>query len=75
VVLQQGWNWMRNFGCQELADSIDVKKPKWVLCGHVHSGDHQPLELDGGLTKIVNVSLLDENYKKNYPAFNFEVEK
>ena len=75
VVLQQGWNWMSNFGCQELAEEVGIKRPSWVLCGHVHSGDHHPWEIDEGSTKIVNVSLLDENYKKNYPPFNFEIEK
>ena len=74
TVLQQGWNWMNNYGCQELAEEIDVKRPKWVFCGHVHSGDHKVTTIDDSIN-IVNVSMLDENYKMNYPPFSVEIEK
>ena len=74
TVLQRGWNWGRNFGCQELADAICFKDIRYVFCGHVHSGDHH--ETDGGNeTKVVNVSMLDEDYKKNYPPYNVEIIK
>ena len=74
VVLQQGWNWMSNYGCQELAEEIDIKRPSWVFCGHVHSGDHKVTTIDNSIN-IVNVSMLDENYKKNYLPFSVEIEK
>lgn len=74
VVLQSGWNWERNFGCQELADAIQHKQIGWLFCGHVHSGDHGVTEGGNG-TKVVNVSMLDEDYKKNYPPFTVEIVK
>ena len=72
VVLQQGWNYLTNYGCQELAEEIAIKRPKWVFCGHVHSGDHRITTI-GDSVNIVNVSMLDENYKKNYSPFNTEI--
>lgn len=74
TVLQRGWSWMRDFGCQELANAIDIKKPHWTFCGHVHSGDHKVTTIDNTIN-IVNVSALDENYKLNYSPFNTEIEK
>ena len=74
VVLQNGFNYLRDFGCQELADAITSKNIKWVFCGHVHSGDHHPLKIDER-TNIVNVSVLDENYKKSYSPFTVEITK
>lgn len=73
MVLQKGWNWMNDFGCQELADAIQNRDIKWLLCGHVHTGDHHPFDFNG--TKVVNVSYLDEDYRKSYNPFNFEIEK
>lgn len=73
VVLQNCRNWMKNFGCQELTDEIEIKRPAWVFCGHIHSGYHNITNHDG--VNIVNVSMLDENYKKNYPPFNIEIIK
>ena len=73
MVCQPGWNYMSDFGCQELADAIDKKNIKWVFCGHVHSGSHYPTLFNN--TNIVNVSLLDENYKVSYPVFNVEITK
>ena len=74
VVLQTCWNSMRNFGCQELAEEIEIKRPCWVFSGHIHSGDYGITDHDEGV-KIVNVSMLDENYKKSYPPFNTEIIK
>lgn len=30
------------FGSSELADAIFEKKPRYVFCGHIHSGSHEP---------------------------------
>lgn len=74
VVLQSGRNFERNFGCQELADAIQNKQIGWLFCGHIHSGYHGVTDVGNG-TNVVNVSMLDENYKKNYPPFTTEIEK
>lgn len=73
VVLEDGWNLGRDFGCQELADALQTKQVDWVLCGHVHSGSHDVI--DDGMHKIVNVSLKNEDYKVTYEPFVFELTK
>lgn len=73
VVLQNGgWNFLTNYGCQELAEALVGKNVKYHFYGHVHSGDHRLEELNG--TKMANVSMLDENYKMNYSPLNIEIE-
>lgn len=43
-----------------LAEAIKLKKPKYVFCGHIHSGEHKLTELDN--TKLHNVSIMNERY-------------
>ena len=50
----------KNAGCPVLAAAIREKKPKYVFCGHIHSGDHTLQNIDG--TMFANVSYVDENY-------------
>ena len=50
----------KNAGCPILAEAIKEKKPKYVFCGHIHSGDHNLKEVDG--TMFANVSYVDERY-------------
>lgn len=71
TVLQTGWNYGKDFGCQELADALQDREIDWVLCGHVHSGSHGITYMDK--KKVVNVSLKDEDYKVNYEPFVFEI--
>lgn len=47
-----------------LANAIFDKKPKYVLSGHIHSGDHELTEIEG--IKYANVSILDESYSIAY---------
>lgn len=51
----------KNAGCPILAKAIKEKKPKYVFCGHIHSGNHELQVIDG--TAIANVSCVDESYK------------
>lgn len=53
-----------SFGSSILADSILLKKPKHVFCGHIHTGDHAMFKLNG--IKIYNVSRLNEDYEIAY---------
>ena len=71
-VIQGGcFNTGENYGSQELAEVLKTKDFKYALCGHVHSGQHLPVDLDG--KKLVNVSLKNEDYKENYYPFCFEI--
>ena len=53
--------YQRNAGCPILANAIREKKPKFVFCGHIHSGNHKLQDIDG--TMIANVSYVDEAYE------------
>lgn len=65
-----------HFGSCDLTDALLRARPRYALCGHIHTGDHTPLPLvgpDGGETIVRNVSRLDEEYKVRYEPFIFEV--
>lgn len=73
-VIQGGnFNTGADYGSQALADATVGKQKefKYLLCGHVHSGCHLPVDSNG--RKLVNVSIKDENYKVNYVPFVFEI--
>lgn len=50
------------FGSEELTEAILKKKPKLVICGHVHTGSHKPVKI--GDTTVVNVSLVGTDRDK-----------
>ena len=71
-VIQEGcFNTGTDYGSQELADVLKTRDFKYALCGHTHSGQHLPVDLDG--KKLVNVSLKNEDYKESYYPFEFEI--
>lgn len=52
-------------------------KPRYLFCGHIHTGDHEPLTTahdDGSSTVCYNVSRLDENYEIAYDPRVLEIE-
>ena len=53
-----------HFGSHELAEAIIEKCPRYVFCGHIHTGFHGGV--DFGSSRIYNVSRLDENYEIAY---------
>lgn len=61
----------RKFGSVELSDALFDKKPRYVVCGHIHSGSHEPFKLWN--TVVVNVSRVDESYCVRYSPFTFEI--
>ena len=71
-VIQGGcFNTGADYGSPELAEVLKTRDFKYALCGHVHSGQHLPVELDG--KKLVNVSLKNEDYNYQYYPFEFEI--
>lgn len=77
VVLQNCWNYLKNFGCQELQDTIDSKfkdsnKPVYILSGHIHSGNHD-WEKNGNIL-YRNVSIKNENYRIDYSPTTFTID-
>ncbi|MGM9533796.1 MAG: metallophosphoesterase [Intestinibacter sp.] len=61
----------RPAGNEILASVITVKKPKYVLSGHIHSGDHNVSKYND--INLVNVSILNENYEVAYKPLTFEI--
>lgn len=58
-------------GNQYLAGAVFDKRPKYVLSGHIHSGDHTLKEYVG--VKLANVSILDESYNIAYKPLTIEI--
>ena len=58
-----------HFGSRALAATIARVKPKLAFCGHIHTGDHRVHDMvheNGLITKIYNVSRLNEDYDVAY---------
>ena len=60
-----------HFGSHELAEAIFEKQPRFVFCGHIHTGLHGGVAF--GSSRIYNVSRLDENYEVAYEPTWVEV--
>lgn len=64
VSLQKPFAQHRHFGSAALRRAIEVKKPKVVICGHIHTGLHHPAIIEE--SAVLNVSMIDEMYRKAY---------
>ena len=53
-----------HFGSPELTESIIAKHPRFVFCGHIHTGQHGCIDFES--SRIYNVSRLDERYEIAY---------
>lgn len=72
VSLQRNSFPRRHLGSRALFDEIVKKKPKCVVCGHIHTGDHSLCRI--GNTAVINCSLLDEHYREAYKPAEIMVE-
>jgi hypothetical protein len=54
-----------------LTEAIIDKRPRFVFCGHIHTGRHGGVDFEG--SRIYNVSRVDENYEIAYPPTWVEV--
>lgn len=59
------------FGSYELAAAVFDKKPRYMFCGHIHSGQHGRTAFNG--TAIYNVSRVDESYEIAYEPAVVEI--
>ena len=72
TILQEGhWSQGTICGGEVLATEVLEKKPKYVVCGHIHSGSHVINNV--GDTKLVNVSLLNEHYNITYKPLILDI--
>lgn len=62
---------LRHCGNPPLAKRLEEIEYKLLVCGHIHSGDHELFEFNGG--KVVNVSIKNENYEPIYEPFYYEL--
>ena len=60
-----------NAGNKVLAEYIDKKKPKYVFCGHIHTGNQELIDHNG--IKMKNVSHVDDGYEEVRDAFSMEL--
>lgn len=59
------------FGSGELTEAVISKKPKIMVCGHIHSGLHKTMKL--GETDVRNVSRVNESYDAAYEPWIFDI--
>ena len=62
---------LEHVGNPPLAKRLNEIKYKILVCGHIHSGDHELFEFNGG--QVVNVSIKDEYYDPIYEPFYYEL--
>jgi Icc-related predicted phosphoesterase len=69
VVTESCYQYQQNYGSEGLLQLINNKMPevKYVICGHVHSGNHAVQNIDG--INYVNVSYMNERYNPIYDPF------
>lgn len=58
-----------HLGNKPLTNRLKTVDYKILFCGHIHSGDHNL----NPITNVVNVSYLNENYKKYYKPLYIEL--
>lgn len=68
------FNHMHSYVSEALANMSFNKKIRYWVCGHIHSGDHEPFSIEGFDTVFFNASYIDENYKPAYPVRYMEIE-
>ncbi len=66
------WGGIEAFGSAELANAIFEKNPRYVFCGHIHSGTHAVVHFNE--SRIFNVSRVDERYEIAYDPTVLEIE-
>lgn len=64
VSLQDFCGGLAHYGSLALRKTIERRKPRCVICGHIHTGSHAAGRI--GETVILNVSLLNERYEEAF---------
>ena len=72
VILQDvPWKTDSHIGCIPLGEAVDNKKPQIMFTGHLHSVTKEPQKR--GETTVINVSVVDEHYKRVYEPHYIEI--
>lgn len=70
-MINDGFQKGKNAGNKILAKYVLEKKPKYVFCGHIHSGNHKLEDVNG--IKMANVSYVNEKYKPAYEILEINI--
>lgn len=62
-----------NWGSEELKQKIINKNIRYNFCGHIHTGTHGGIKLDGCNTIFYNVSIKDEDYITSFEPTYIEI--
>ena len=82
-IITQGWYKGEDAGNKVLAEAVEVKAPKYLIYGHIHSsggniGGYHEMTVhyfkEGKPTNICCVSIKDENYDVVYEPLVFSIE-
>ena len=74
IELDHDTEFNNHFGSEALTKAILEKKPKIVLCGHVHSGSHKPTMIGDSL--VMNVSRIDDDrYEQSFHGRRIGIER
>lgn len=65
------WYNKEHLGNPALRDAVWLKQPRYLFCGHLHSTDHECVQI--GQTKRYNVSIKDEKYDPVYEPLYLEI--
>lgn len=63
-VVEYGNGDIKELGSEKLTERIAEIQPQLVLCGHIHTGNHNEVRMNK--TRMFNVSLLDEQYRVRF---------
>lgn len=61
-----GTAYEENWGSEQLKEQILKKKIKYNFCGHIHTGTHGGVTIEGCDTQFYNVSIKDEGYEVSF---------
>ncbi len=68
AILDQN-KWEENCGSVELRNAMMRIKPKYLICSHIHEQGGK--EIDLVITKVINCSHVDENYRPIHKPMRF----
>lgn len=72
IILQEiYWNEGEHIGNKPLLETVFVRQPRYMFCGHLHSTTHKCVEIVQ--TKRYNVSLKDEYYDMVYEPLYLDI--
>lgn len=72
IILQKiYWNEGEHIGNKPLLETVFVRQPRYMFCGHLHSTTHECVEIVQ--TKRYNVSLKDEYYNMVYEPLYLDI--